>query len=82
MWTPFVINVVLHHYASPTPFDRAHLPHYKEVVKDLTERGILLPNEFGYCDVTERGRALVSLWCETPIPMQKWVDPRFEEGGE
>lgn len=77
-WTPFVINVVLHHYARPEKFERHHLPLYQETTDSLVRQGIMTPNEFGYFDLTPKGQHLVEAWCSTPAPVMKWVDPRFD----
>ncbi len=77
-WTPYAIEIILHHYCSKAKFSRPDAPAYVECVKSLTDQGILVPNEFGYADVTHKGEALIKAWCATPVPIQKWVDPRFE----
>lgn len=77
-WSPYVIKVVLHHYASKEKFELDDLPLYRETISSLTEKGLVAPNEFGYVDVTQKGEALVQAWCATPTPILKWVDPRFE----
>lgn len=79
MWSPFVIKVVLHHYASPAPFPGDGAPIYPKTVADLVNSGILVESEAGSITTTDLGNALVKMWCETPLPVQQWIDPRFSE---
>jgi hypothetical protein len=76
IWTPYVIGLVLHHHVSPAPFEYHHAPAYPEAIERLIREGILVSNGETF-ETTELGQALVKLWCSTPIPVAKYVDPRF-----
>lgn len=75
-WSPFEIRVVLHHHCSPSPFVDAHAPIYADVVAKLRECGVLEGDSL--LRTTPKGEALVNAWCATPVPVQIWVDPRFD----
>lgn len=77
-WTPYQIKVILHHYASPTEFQHYGSPIYRPTVKQLIKDGILIERE-GVLEATELGEALVKMWCETPLPIRTYVDPRKME---
>lgn len=76
IWTPYVIRLVLHHHVSPAAFEYKHAPIYPETIGRLCAEGILVPDGDNYT-TTDLGEALVQMWCSTPIPVVKYVDPRF-----
>lgn len=79
MWTPYQIEIVLHHYCSKAPFPRRDAPAYGSTVADLVHDGILIDSKDGTAiAATEMGNALVEMWCNTPLPVQRFIDPRFE----
>ena len=78
-WTPYGIKIILHHYVTNEKFEYAHAPAYQSNSRSMVEQGLLTPTELGGSfDVTEKGRALIQSWLDTPIPTMKWVDPRFD----
>lgn len=81
-WTPYAIKIVLHHYVTKEKFEYAHAPAYAEYSRSMVEQGILAPNDRDCFDVTEKGMALIQAWLDTPIPVMKWVDPRFDKAME
>ncbi|MBB3411280.1 hypothetical protein FHT87_005233 [Rhizobium sp. BK316] len=82
MWTPYEIEIILHHNCSLAPFERNTAPSYWPTVKRLVDVGILRRGDIeSPVETTDLGKGLVRLWCETPIPVQQFVDPRFMGGG-
>lgn len=77
MWSPFDIEIMLHHYHSYDRCPRADAPIYPERLAALVGKG-LLEYVDGIPHSTDLGAALVRMWCETPIPVAKYVDPRLE----
>lgn len=43
----------------------------------FTENGLIEFNQWD-APATEKGRAWLTMICATPLPKQKWIDPRFE----
>lgn len=82
MWTPYQIGIIIHHDTTHSEFPRRDAPAYSGEIERLTDLGILHRNDDGWLTTTEKGRALVSMWRATPIPVVKWSDPRFSEGAE
>ena len=76
--TPFEIKIVLHHHSSYDEFSRADAPAYPNAVMELIKAGVLTQTT-ERVTTTPLGAALVQMWCDTPLPVKKWVDPRFEE---
>ncbi|ANL02678.1 hypothetical protein [Rhizobium phage RHEph18] len=77
-WTPYEISVVLHHYVSSSPFPHKDAPIYRPTIDKLWSLGVLSITEM---EVTELGKALIDQWLRTPLPIVKYVDPRFETSG-
>jgi hypothetical protein len=78
-WTPYQIKVILHHYSSAAEFENSGAPIYHPTVAELIKAGVLI-HENGVLTTTELGVALVKMWCETPLPVRTYVDPRKTEG--
>lgn len=77
-WAPFDIHVMLHHYAVREPFSREHVPAYKDSLARLTKLGLLAWNEEQQATIaTPLGEAMVNMWCETPVPIVRYIDPRY-----
>jgi hypothetical protein len=76
IWTPYAISVVIHHTVSRGRFHLDNTDHYREMVRHLTEMG-LFEYEDGIPVGTDMALALLEMWCTTPLPQKKWVDPRF-----
>lgn len=54
-------------------------------VKELAAEGLIEPNWVDpgsrrQYKTTERGEAMVRFLCETPLPVQVWIDPRGGDG--
>lgn len=75
MWTPYQIEIVLHHHCSSASFPRSDAPAYEGTVNALLQKGVLT-QEGGRLETTECGKKLVDLWCKTPVPISVWIDPR------
>jgi hypothetical protein len=80
-WSPYQIGIVLHHHVSHGKFPLWTAPAYEETVGALIKAGILeqVGGE-GRITTTPLGTTLVGLWCETPLPVQVFVDPRQMAG--
>lgn len=81
MWSPFQIKMILHFHCCHDEFPQANVPIYQSVLSDLIHDGVLIDNDnnTGFT-TTDLGKALVEMWCSTPLPVQRFVDPRFEKG--
>ena len=78
MWSPYEIEVMLHHYASSSPFPRAGARVYPECTEKLIAKGLLESCDGGL-QATELGQAFIRMLCETPVPVAEYRDPRFSE---
>lgn len=76
MWTPYIIDVILHHHTSHAMYPNHSAPLYQPTIVDLIDNGILV-NSGEHLTTSDLGKALVELWCSTPLPVVKFVDPRF-----
>lgn len=76
-WTPYQIEIVLHHHCSGARFPRESAPAYQETVASLVDAGILQVDEDIF-RTTPLGNALVAMWCSQPLPIAVYVDPRLE----
>ena len=75
-FTPYTINVVLHHHCSRADFPLSSTPLYRQIIRELSEHELLyLASDNQYC-TTERGKAFVEMLLHTPLPVKQWVDPR------
>ena len=74
-WTPYQIKVILHHHSSAAVFEYASAPLYRPTIDQLVSDGILFEDD-GSLGTTQLGNALVKMWCETPLPVRVFVDPR------
>lgn len=80
-WTPYEIEIILHHNSSKSPFPRWTAPAYESTVSHLVQREILIAVEAFELDLphittTERGKVFVQMLLNTPLPENKWLDPR------
>jgi len=76
-WTPLHIKLMLHYFCVCEPWSRpssAASAYTKMLVTD----GLIVPDggASGY-KATPLGTALVEMWCDTPIPVAIYVDPRL-----
>ena len=79
MWTPYEIDVILHHHVTSDPHPVNHTLHYAGTIKKFLDIGLFERDENGVVRTTEMAHALIDMWLATPLPISKWVDPRFEE---
>ncbi|MBT1154349.1 hypothetical protein J1C56_01960 [Aminobacter anthyllidis] len=85
-WTPFEMKIVLHHYGSIAEFGGCAAPIYPETISRLKELGVLEDRIATHDEdknpyqTTVLGNALVEMWCQQPLPVVTYVDPRFAEG--
>lgn len=77
MWSPYEIDIVLHHHTSHAEYPRRDAPAYPETISRLIECGVLGRDHAGFLSTTGVGQALVSMWCNQPLPVALYVDPRF-----
>jgi hypothetical protein len=76
IWSPYDISIILHHHTSHAPFPREASPAYQSTVNMLVSYGVLHRDGERWT-TTKLGQALVEMWCSQPIPVAKYVDPRF-----
>ena len=76
--TPNDIEILLHFYTTPEPHERMDALAVKEAIESFLERKILVyDNGDARFHVTGKGEKLVHMLCETPDPIQRWLDPRL-----
>lgn len=78
-WTPYQMTILLHHHASSAEFPRQDAPAYAGQIEMLTNMGLLHRTDEGFLTTTQRAHALIDMWSFTPLPVTRWIDPRFEE---
>ena len=83
MASPLLIKTLFAYYCSPHPHEQFTpeqwgSPAAIESRKWLREKELLDTHD----KITAQGIAWVSMICMTPVPVQKWVDPRFDKGEE
>lgn len=78
MWTFYDIEIFIHHACSPTPFDRAGAPAYPDALERLIRKGLLTHDEEGVVRSTPMGDAWGTMLKSTPLPVQRFIDPRFD----
>lgn len=83
--TPYDLKLLLHIYVTPINFEHAGTEHYEGVIQDFLMRGIIKQetefsyhNEHGYA-LTEKGKAWLEMILSTPVPVNRWIDPRDEK---
>jgi hypothetical protein len=69
--TPVIIEALLHYYYHTD--ELAQTPAFIEASNWLLARGLI---EDGTGQCTEKGRTLVRMLLDTPMPEQQWFDPR------
>lgn len=77
-WSFFEIEIFIHHACSPEPFDRSWAPAYEDTVNSLVQKGLLLVDDEGIFRATEKGEAWGAMLKSTPLPVQRFIDPRFD----
>ncbi len=77
--TPYQIKLILHWHCVVDRFPQANSPIYGETMAAMIADGLLKKREDsdGLYTTTERGAKFVEMLCETPLPVERWLDPRF-----
>jgi len=77
-WTIHDLEVLFHYRCCPTvAWPYGETPAHGTTVSKLVEAGLMDRADFPA--VTERGLAFIDMLLATPVPVQKFVDPRFEQ---
>jgi len=74
-WTPYQLEIVLHHTFSLARFDRENAPLYPKERDHLIEVGLLEWRD-GIPKATEKGLVFVEMLLQTPVPRNVYLDPR------
>lgn len=77
-WTFYDLEIFMHHRCSPAEFDRAFAPAYQPALMNLIQCGLLAPDEEGIIRSTPMGDAFGEMLKATPLPVQRFIDPRFD----
>lgn len=76
MWCPAEISLLLELYT--TPLDGRKIQYSPNFQKQVLDRflndGLIDRTDFP--KVTEKGEKLIAMWSATPLPVNKWLDPR------
>ena len=76
--TPFVLEIMLHHYVSPEPF-RTQAAGYRDVRDKLIRYGMIMKDENGGgYHATEVGIMYIELLQKVKFPVMKWVEQEEE----
>lgn len=81
-WTPYQVEIMLHHHTSRAPFPRWTAPGYPVEIENLVDLGVLRLVKHGadfggnQYATTKLGAALIELWLQTPLPREIIIDPR------
>lgn len=85
-WTPYELEIILHHAHSLAPFDRASAPLYAPTLQELMDQGYFKRVALtgmeeatgGYSNIrpTDKCMVFLELLLQTPEPRQVWLDPR------
>ena len=77
--TPYQIEIVLHFHYSPEPWPQADAPAFPQTLSGLIGDDLLSARAGPGCyETTPRGKVLVDMWCSTPLPEMRFIDPRFD----
>lgn len=80
-WSPLHLKITLHYFVSPEPFETRNPSAACSHCNDLVECGLIErieANPYGAVyQITERGKAFVEMLKRTPLPVNRWMDPRF-----
>ena len=82
-WSPVEIETLLRVFYYASYYEQApHTPATEAAIKTLLNCRLIDRKPMNDKDyfATERGRTLVDMLCETPLPVEqkKWIDPRLE----
>ena len=78
--SPLKIELLLHIYCKPVPFDHPPAKAYGDAKEEFFDRGLIAVDNTKPCGfyLTERGKAFIRLILATPLPEHSnvFVDPR------
>lgn len=72
--TAIKLLTMLHHFMSTEPFPWPENTSYRDALAKLRAEGLL--DDQSPPNPTDKGQAYVKMLRETPLPVQKWTDPR------
>ena len=76
---PVYIEILMNIHGRREPYGHADAPILREAVKDFLLHEIIEDSgDYPRYTLTRRGRALVDMICNTPLPALVFVDPRTE----
>lgn len=75
MWTPYQIEIIMHHHVSTSMFPRCNAPAYPGEVDQLIGMGVLEKID-ARLTTTPMGEALITMWYQTPLPELQFIEPR------
>jgi hypothetical protein len=83
-WTPYDVEIMLHHYCGPSRFPRWTASAYEGAVSRLIDAGLLRMDDApddgsddrSHVFCTDLGASLIEMWLGTPMPRQIIIDPR------
>lgn len=82
-FTPSDIEVLIHCHSFAEPHPRLEAPAVKEAICYFLKEDLIAPDnkKEHLFWTTDRGKKLVKMLCETPLPtlIQYWKDPREDE---
>jgi len=78
MFTYYHIEIFIHHACSPTRFARDTAPAYEDAANYLIREGLLEYDADLILRSTEKGDAWGAMLQSTPLPVQRFIDPRFD----
>ena len=77
--SPVSVQVLLHHYYSPEPYQPADAPATIQAIDKWEQEGMLQRGERDGTEcwlVSRRGEFWIEMLLRTPYPIQVWCDPR------
>lgn len=77
--TPYEIKLILHWHSVVDRFAYDHAPIYGPTMARMISDGLIKKRDDDdrLYVTTERGEKFVEMLCETPLPENRWLDPRF-----
>lgn len=81
LWSPHDIEVLLFLHCRPsnTPWPNGDTPAWRGSKEKLHRYDLIDRTDFP--SVTDKGRALIDMWCSQPVPVAMFVDPRLQNSG-
>jgi hypothetical protein len=79
--TPLHLTLLIHIYGVAGPIPNREFPAQRQYLEELAELGLIGMNLMDHdspATITERGKVYLDMVLSTPLPIQKWADPREE----